>query len=294
MRDLKDLPRNSAVRKINELVKRVRLSKVHAYIIAHLKEQMPVMMGHAKKQAALIDTLPQVFRSVMKKYNLAPGDFPDIADFQSKLAEMDFTRFSGLKQKYIDDAEQVMSAEFPRLMEALPRSLDSYPQNSAPPSNVPLIYTPNVPDPPPTSAPTKSPKGGTTPPAWGADGDGGSAEPVMATAQVASGDECNPWDEDEPAADDGWALSEYVAQYKPEFDAVQKGGKVSGGAAKKVLGSSGLPTTQLREIWNLADVDGDGQLDEHEFVVAMFLVAMVKQGHGVPAQLDPEMLPPGK
>ena len=41
----------SAVRKINELVKRVRLAKVHAYIIGHLKEQMPVMMGHAKKQA---------------------------------------------------------------------------------------------------------------------------------------------------------------------------------------------------------------------------------------------------
>lgn len=42
---------HSAVRKINELVKRVRLAKVHAYIIGYLKEQMPVMMGHAKKQA---------------------------------------------------------------------------------------------------------------------------------------------------------------------------------------------------------------------------------------------------
>ena len=51
MRDLRDLPRNSAVRKINELVKRVRLCKVHAYIIGHMKEQMPMMMGHAKKQA---------------------------------------------------------------------------------------------------------------------------------------------------------------------------------------------------------------------------------------------------
>jgi GTPase SAR1 family protein len=50
MRDLKDLPRNSAVRKINELVKRVRLCKVHAYIISTLKEQMPMLMGHSKKQ----------------------------------------------------------------------------------------------------------------------------------------------------------------------------------------------------------------------------------------------------
>ena len=50
MKDLKNLPRNSAVRKINELVKRVRMCKVHAYIISHLKEQMPMMMGHKKKQ----------------------------------------------------------------------------------------------------------------------------------------------------------------------------------------------------------------------------------------------------
>ena len=41
---------SSAVRKINELVKRVRTCKVHAYIISHLKEQMPMMMGFAKKQ----------------------------------------------------------------------------------------------------------------------------------------------------------------------------------------------------------------------------------------------------
>jgi len=37
IRDLRQLPRNSAVRKVNELVKRARLVKVHAHIIAHLK-----------------------------------------------------------------------------------------------------------------------------------------------------------------------------------------------------------------------------------------------------------------
>lgn len=50
MKDLRSLPRNSAVRKINELVKRVRLCKVHAYIIGYLKEQMPMFMGKEKKQ----------------------------------------------------------------------------------------------------------------------------------------------------------------------------------------------------------------------------------------------------
>jgi hypothetical protein len=45
------------------------------------------MMGFAKKQKQLIESLPAVFRTVMKKYNLAPGDFPDIRDFQDKLTE---------------------------------------------------------------------------------------------------------------------------------------------------------------------------------------------------------------
>ena len=62
MQDLRDLPRNSAVRKINELVKRARLAKVNAYIISHLKEKMPTFMGLAKKQAALIENLGGVFR----------------------------------------------------------------------------------------------------------------------------------------------------------------------------------------------------------------------------------------
>ena len=50
MKDLRSLPRNSAVRKINELVKRVRLAKVHAYIIGYLSDQMPMFMGREKKQ----------------------------------------------------------------------------------------------------------------------------------------------------------------------------------------------------------------------------------------------------
>jgi len=42
--------RNSAMRKINELVKRTRLLRVHAYIIGYLKEQMPMFMGREKMQ----------------------------------------------------------------------------------------------------------------------------------------------------------------------------------------------------------------------------------------------------
>lgn len=143
MRDLKDLPRNSAVRKINELVKRVRSCKVHAYIIGYLKEQMPMFLGASKKQTQLIENLPGVFKSVLKRHNLAAGDFPDLEDFRSKLREHDFSKFQALRPKMIDEIETVMGSDFPRLMEALPR-----PDNSLAPSapepgyQAPLVYDP--------------------------------------------------------------------------------------------------------------------------------------------------------
>ena len=48
--DLRMLPRSSVIRKINDLVKRARLVKVHAHIVAHLRGQMPAMFGGDAKK----------------------------------------------------------------------------------------------------------------------------------------------------------------------------------------------------------------------------------------------------
>jgi len=49
---------------INEFVKRARSAKIHAYIISHLKMEMPAMMGKAKVQQRLIDNLEDEFKKV--------------------------------------------------------------------------------------------------------------------------------------------------------------------------------------------------------------------------------------
>lgn len=247
MNDLKDLPRNSAVRKINELVKRVRLCKVHAFLIGHLKEQMPMLMGHAKKQQKLLEEMPSIFRSVMKRYNLAPGDFPDLNDFKSKLAEHDFSKFNPLKPRLIEEAETVMSIEFPRLMEALPRSTDSF-----------------------------------------------APKPVMNSVAVVE-DSGNPFGADEePGVGSGWALADYVDHFMPQYDAAQSNGLVSGAAARPILSGSGLPVGSLRKIWDLSDIDKDGNLDLHEFVVALYLIEYCKMGNPLPDKLEESWIPPGK
>lgn len=125
MRDMAILPRQSAVRKINELVKRIRKVKTLAYIIGHLKAEMPTMMGKEKKQKKLIADLPTVFRTILKKHNLAPGDFPDIAQFSAKLAETKFADFAAFSQKTIDALDMVLNVDIPKLMEELPSERDT-------------------------------------------------------------------------------------------------------------------------------------------------------------------------
>ena len=49
--DLKNIPKNAAIRKVNELVKRVRLAKAHMCIIGHLKKETPLvaLVGPARE-----------------------------------------------------------------------------------------------------------------------------------------------------------------------------------------------------------------------------------------------------
>ena len=81
LRDLRALPRNAAVRKVNELVKRARLVKVHAYIISHLKNEMPSFFGKDGKKAELIAGLANEFQKLELKFRLPPGDFPNVERF---------------------------------------------------------------------------------------------------------------------------------------------------------------------------------------------------------------------
>ena len=67
---------------------------------------------------------------------------------------------------------------------------------------------------------------------------------------------------------------------------------VSQEKAFSVLQKSGLGVPELRQVWALSDVDGDGMLDLNEFILAMHLTnARVKAGITLPATLPPELLP---
>lgn len=265
MKDLAILPRQSAVRKINELVKRIRKVKTLAYIIGYLKSQMPTVMGKEKKQQKLIADMPNVFRTIMKKHNLAPGDFPDINKFNEKLKECKFSEFKSLKLDEIQLLEDCLTNHLPRLMEELPSEKDS---------------------PETLKAKLGEATGGVVPlPTRGAKF--GKADPSTAAS--------NPFGAAEEE-DEYWALEESAGRLRDSFEALEPvGGFLSPQKAKQVLIKTGLQKEQLRQIWNLSDIDRDGYFDHHEYVVAMFLCdAVIQKGRPIPAELPMSVVPPSK
>merc|ERR550539_2035715 len=61
---LAQLPRSAAVRKLNDLIKRARLAKVHAVLLDTLKKKMPSMFGKNKEQQKLLANITQIYQEI--------------------------------------------------------------------------------------------------------------------------------------------------------------------------------------------------------------------------------------
>ncbi|CAO3699323.1 unnamed protein product [Rhizopus stolonifer] len=120
LRDLKELRRNAAIRKINEIVKRARLARVHALIISHLKKEMPSMFGKKKKQEALLNHLGDEFAKIQQKYHLPVGDFPNPERFKQSLAHYDMDKFKTLKEDLVEKVDEALANDLPHLMSQFP------------------------------------------------------------------------------------------------------------------------------------------------------------------------------
>ncbi|XP_050246778.1 EH domain-containing protein 1 isoform X2 [Quercus robur] len=114
--DLKDIPKKACDRRINEFVKRARAAKIHAYIISHLKKEMPAMIGKAKTQQRLIDNLLDEFGKVQREFHLPPGDFPNVEHFKEILSGYNIDKFEKLKPKMIQAVDDMLGYDIPDLL----------------------------------------------------------------------------------------------------------------------------------------------------------------------------------
>ena len=89
---------------------------------------------------------------------------------------------------------------------------------------------------------------------------------------------------------------------KAKFDQIFSGidktgaGVLSGEQAVNFFGNAGLPEEILAQIWDLADIRSEGQLNRDEFAVAMYLIKQqrgTRDGRGnLPPTLPPALIPP--
>ncbi|XP_048474099.1 EH domain-containing protein 2-like [Rhincodon typus] len=114
--DLQNLPRNAALRKLNDMVKRARLVRVHAYIMSYLKKEMRGVLRKENKKKQLISNLPEIFRNIQLEHHISAGDFPDFERMQEQLRVHDFSKFPSLKPKMMNELDHMLTYDVAKLM----------------------------------------------------------------------------------------------------------------------------------------------------------------------------------
>jgi len=264
--DLQSLPRNAALRKLNDLIKRARLAKVHAYIIAELRKQMPSMIGKEKKKKELIQNLDKIFEQLQKEHGISPGDFPDVEKMRENLKNADFTSFNAIKPRLLEVVDNMLATDIARLMAQIPKE-----------EAIAIEKAGGDP-----TKPVKQPE---------VQGGAFSHEKESSTPFGLGKGE---------GFDKGADESEWVVnndRYKSDEQFADLGpvdGKVSGRTAKEHMLQSKLPNSVLGKIWKLSDIDKDGLLDADEFALANYLINLKLDGHELPIELPKHLIPPSK
>ncbi|KAF3849724.1 hypothetical protein F7725_019443 [Dissostichus mawsoni] len=259
-KDIQSLPRNAALRKLNDLIKRARLAKVHAYIISALKKDMPAVFGKENKKKELIGSLGDIYKRIEREHQISPGDFPNLKDadrfgsklvvcllfcrFQDLLQSQDLNKFQPLKPKLLEAVDDMLSHDIAGLMVLVRQEENQRPK--------PVVK--------------------------------GERLTALWTARLATGIDDAEW---------------VVVRDKPAYDEIfytlsPVNGKVTGANAKREMVKSKLPNTVLGKIWKLADIDKDGMLDDEEFALANHLIKVKLEGHELPSDLPAHLVPPSK
>lgn len=253
--DLRSLPQHSAVRKINELVKRARLAHVHALLVNHLRASMPMLWGHKKRQEQLAHRLDAEYAKVQKAYGVAPGDFPSVEKFRAGLEAFDLSEFPAISKRLLDVVEGALARDVPKLMLDIGISAEET-------GRAKLVDD-------------DWERGGSNP-FGNRDANGASTENGKGKEWAVTAKAMEKW-----------------RQVFTSLNPTGTPPSLEGTAVRDVMIQSGLPQDALRKIWDLSDIDGNGVLDLEEFAVAMTLIRRARSDgiSAIPDQLPMELIP---
>ncbi|XP_018341697.1 PREDICTED: EH domain-containing protein 3 [Trachymyrmex septentrionalis] len=253
-RDMQSLPKNAALRKLNDLIKRARLAKVHAYIISALRKDMPSMFGKDTKKKELIKNLGQTYDQIQREQKISPGDFPDLKKMQESLAHHDFNKFNPLKPKLLEVVDKMLAEDIAKLMAMIPHEEVTTVSETL------------------TGGAFEGVKDQVSPFGYkrGEGIDAGAGEPEWIVNK------------------ERYKYDSMFESLGPQD------GKITGAAAKSEMVKSKLPNSVLGKIWKLSDINKDGFLDSDEFALAMHLINIKLEGYDLPAELPEHLIPPSK
>ncbi|KAF0767029.1 EH domain-containing protein 1 [Aphis craccivora] len=266
-KDLQSLPGNAALRKLNDLIKRARLAKVHAYIISALHKEMPALFRRDGKKKELIKNLGTIYQNIQKEQQISPGDFPDLKKMQDVLVNLDFSKFQSLKPHLLEEVDKMLANDIAKLMAMIPlQDMQNRKMNNGEAEQQQQQQT-----------------------------------VVKGGAFVSVQDTASPFGYkrgegiDAGKGETGWVVAKERQKYDAVFNTLEKSdGKLSGAVAKAEMVKSKLPNSVLGKIWKLSDIDHDGFLDIDEFALAMHLIQVKLGGHDLPVEIPDHLVPPSK
>lgn len=123
MLELRSLPTTAIVRKINQMVLRIRRVRAHFCIASHLRSKQGGFAssmfggGGASRAAESMARLPEYFEEVQKLRGLSAGDMPSLEAFQERLATFeDLSRLPTWDPAVVQRLDAVTAEEMPELM----------------------------------------------------------------------------------------------------------------------------------------------------------------------------------
>lgn len=127
--ELHSLPTTAVLRKVNQMISRVRLVKAHYCIASHLRSELPSSSfsflgsslgsstGGVRQLQDVSERLPDIFEEVQKARSLSPGDMPPIEGFRERLEALeDVSGLPTWDKAVVDRLDHVLAVDMPKLM----------------------------------------------------------------------------------------------------------------------------------------------------------------------------------
>lgn len=117
VRELVDLPRCAAERKINHMVNRIRSVRAHVCILGTVRGMTPRLFGKKKSRDRVLKDLESIMDGVRVKFDLSKGDMPDPKEFARCLNSFpDFGVFPPINKRLIRRLGSLIEDDIPEIV----------------------------------------------------------------------------------------------------------------------------------------------------------------------------------